>query len=58
MSRTNLLSLVVAILFVIAAVTDLALRPEQWVPMLAGAIAGAAAAMTVGIVSRRRTQAA
>jgi hypothetical protein len=58
MSRTNLLALVVAILFVLAAVSDLAVRPDNWVALLAGAIAGAAASMTVGIVTRRRAQAA
>jgi len=58
MSRTNFLSLVVAILFVLAAVTDLAMRPDNWVALLGGAIAGAAAAMTVGIVNRRRAPAA
>jgi hypothetical protein len=58
MSRTNFLSLVVAILFVLAAVTDLALRPDNWVALLGGSIAGAAAAMTVGIVTRRRAAAA
>lgn len=54
MSRTNFLALVVAILFVLAAVTDFAVRPDNWVALLAGSIAGCAAAMTVGIVSRRR----
>jgi len=58
MSRTNFLSLVVAILFVLAAVTDLAMRPDNWVALLGGCIAGTAAAMTVGIVSRRRAAAA
>jgi hypothetical protein len=55
MSRTNLLSLVVAILFLLAAVTDLALRPDNWVALLAGCVTGCVAAMAVGIVSRRRT---
>ena len=54
MSRLNFLSLVVAILFLIAAVTDLALRPDNWVAMLAGSVAGCVAAVTVGRVSRRR----
>lgn len=54
MSRTNLIALVVAILFVLAAVTDLALRPDYWVSLLAASIAGCGAATTVGIVTRRR----
>ena len=58
MSRTNLLSLVVAILFLIAAVTDFALKPGNWMALLAGSIAGTVAAMTVGIVTRRRAAAA
>jgi hypothetical protein len=58
MSRTNLLSLVVAILFLLAAVTDLAVRPENWVVLLAGAVTGCVAAMAVGIVTRRRAAAA
>ena len=58
MSRTNFLALVVAILFVLAAVTDLAVRPDNWVALLAGSIAGAAASRTVGMVSRRRAAAA
>ena len=58
MSRLNLIALVVAILFVLAAVTDLALRPDSWVSLLAASFAGCAAATTVGIVTRRRTGAA
>jgi hypothetical protein len=58
MSRTNFIALVVAILFVLAAVTDLALRPDNWVSLLAGSIAGTAAATAVGIAHRRRTAAA
>ena len=58
MSRTNFLALVVAILFLLAAVSDLAVRPDNWVAMLAVALAGALVSMTVGIVSRRRAQAA
>jgi F0F1-type ATP synthase membrane subunit c/vacuolar-type H+-ATPase subunit K len=58
MSRTNFLALVVAILFLLAAVADLAMRPDNWVAMLAVALGGTVVSMAVGIVSRRRAQAA
>ena len=58
MPRVNVLALAVATLFVLAAVTDYTLRPDQWVQLLAGCIAGAVASMSVGIVTRRRAAAA